>query len=485
MIDLKSALIGYADWIGYGHAERADAWLQRLQMNAAELASFNAQPHSSAVHYRARPATLLPPNGNISASTSTLVADASAALKRAIANSHLNAFTWIADSAPSCGPGFLSGVPIVIKDLMAVKGVPLTGGSRATEGEPAEQDAEVVARLKRAGAAVIATTNLHELAYGVTSDNPHFGRVQNPAAPICMPGGSSGGSAAAISAGIVKGAIGTDTAGSIRVPAACCGVVGFKPSYDVLPRAGIMDLAPSLDHVGPMGNSVATCATLFAAMLDLHAEPQWAWRDLSGCHIVRLIGYFEQPLDPEVRAVLDNAIDALTGDLAYCTESEIEGVELSAALQFNTICAEASEVHARLLQLRAERLGEDVRVRLEIGNFLPGPWYVKAQRLRTKLAEHIDALFEHADFLICPTMRAPAPAIGAVQVEIGGHPYPLHTAVTNLTMPFNLVGLPAITVPWGRSAAGVPIGLQLVGKRGTDWQLLAVAARLEAVRGTV
>lgn len=483
MNDLKNALIGYADWIGYGHPERADAWLKRLQINAPELASFRDQPRSLAAQYHASPSSLLPPDGNTSIFPPTLAADASAALKRAVANPHLNAFTWIADSTPSYGSGILSGVPIVIKDLMAVQGVPLTGGSKATDSQPAQQDAEVVARLKRAGVAVIAATNLHELAYGITSDNPRFGRVQNPVAPNCIPGGSSGGSAAAIAAGIVKAALGTDTAGSIRVPAACCGVVGFKPSYDVLPRTGIIDLAPSLDHVGPMGNSVSTCATLFAAMLDLHAEPQWAWRDLANRRIARLTGYFDQPLDPEVRAALDAAIDLLAGDGAHCTKAEIDGVEISAALQFNTICAEASEVHAQLLQQRGQQLGEDVRVRLEIGSFLPAPWYVKAQRLRSDLAARIHALFEYADFLICPTMRTPAPPVGAVHVEIDGRLYPLHTAVTHLTMPFNLVGMPAISVPWGRSAAGVPIGLQLIGKRGTDWQVLAVAARLEAVRG--
>ena len=190
-------------------------------------------------------------------------------------------FTWLSDKTPRHEPGFLGGMPVAVKDLMAVTGIPMSGGSAAVEDATALRDAEVIARLRRAGAVFIGATNLHELAYGITSDNPRFGRVTNPAVPDRIPGGSSGGSAAAIAAGIVHVALGTDTAGSIRVPAACCGIVGFKPSYDVLPRDGVMDLAPSLDHVGPLGRTVADTAALFAAMLDLPSMPAWRTRPTS------------------------------------------------------------------------------------------------------------------------------------------------------------------------------------------------------------
>lgn len=482
MSNLEGALAAYAGWLGCNHPQRAAAWLQRLQINEPELALFRSLPPSAQAAYQASAATLLPPDGNLPGRQADLAADAGAALHRAGAHPELNAFTWIADTTPAPGPGILCGVPIVVKDLMAVQGVPLTGGSRAIDRQPTE-DSEVIARLRRAGAVIVAAGNLHELAYGITSDNPRHGRVVNPAAPDRIPGGSSGGSAAAVAAGIVQAAIGTDTAGSIRVPAACCGVTGFKPSYDVLPRAGVMDLAPSLDHVGPICDSVGACATLFTAMLGLAEEPAWAWRDLSGRRVARLMGYFDEPLDPEVRAAMAAAMQALAGDGAQCSEASIEGIEASAALQFNTICAEATDVHAQLLQAHGGLLGEDVRVRLEIGHFLPGAWYLKAQRLRAELVSRMEALLQTVDFLVCPSMRTPAPPVGQPQVAIDHRSYPLHTAVTHLTMPFNLAGLPAISVPFGLSAEGVPIGLQIVGRRGADWQVLAAAARLEAVRG--
>jgi aspartyl-tRNA(Asn)/glutamyl-tRNA(Gln) amidotransferase subunit A len=239
---------------------------------------------------------------------------------------------------PATGAGLLAGAPIVVKDLMAVKGLPLTGGTRALDAAPAREDAAVVARLRAAGAAIIGLTNLHELAAGITSDNVHFGRVVNPASPDRVPGGSSGGTAAAIAAGIVRMGVGTDTAGSIRIPAACCGIAGFKPSYDVVPRAGVLDLAPTLDHVGPLAASVDDCARLFAAMLGLTEMPRWTQASLGGRRVARLGGYFAEPLDPEVRAALDAAFAALASDGASRVEHAIDGIERVPAIQFHTLC---------------------------------------------------------------------------------------------------------------------------------------------------
>ena len=337
-----------------------------------------------------------------------------------------------------------------------------------------------LARLKRHGAVVIGLANLHELAYGITSDNPRFGRVVNPAARDRIPGGSSGGSASAIAAGIVRGAVGTDTAGSIRIPAACCGIVGFKPSYDALPRDGVLDLAPSLDHVGPMGRDVPDCAALFAAMLDLPDMPAWTRRNLRGVRIARLRGYFDAPLDADVRAAVDQASREAAHDGASIADADVAGIELAPAIQLNTIAPEATAIHLERLAQRGDVLGEDVRVRLEVGQFVPGAWYVKAQRLRTTLVRAIERAFDDADLLLCATLRAPAPRVGAARVDIEGRAYPLHTAMTQLTMPFNLSGLPAIALPWSRSHDGVPISLQIVGRRGDDWRVLAAAERLQA-----
>jgi Asp-tRNA(Asn)/Glu-tRNA(Gln) amidotransferase A subunit family amidase len=509
MSSLKETLAGFADWLGHGHVHRADAWVARLEINQPEIEAFQALASPNVSPYLAMPAALLPADGDPAASPAANPAanpaadpppdagsapplDAGAALERARAHPDWHIFITLADAAaiadgtaaPKQGSGqtqrkgFLAGMPVAIKDLMAVQGFPLTCGSGAGGTDPGH-DATVVARIRGAGGVVVGTTNLHELAYGITSNNPHHGRVVNPAAPDRIPGGSSGGSAAAIAAGMAVAAVGTDTAGSIRVPAACCGVVGLKPSYGLLPVTGIADLAPSLDHVGPMAATVEDCASLFAAMADLSAVPAWRYSSLKGKRIAELGGYFDQPLDPEVRAAVKAAMAAAAQDGAACSTLELTGADMAPALQFQTICPEATAVDGERLRDHPETLGEDVRVRLEIGNFLPGHLYVKAQRLRHVLARNFDDAFANADFFVCATMRAPAPAVGATTVSIEGHAYPLHTAVTQLTLPFNLTGLPALSLPWTTSADGVPIGIQIVGPRGADWQVLAVAERLQ------
>jgi Asp-tRNA(Asn)/Glu-tRNA(Gln) amidotransferase A subunit family amidase len=484
MPSLRDALIGYADWQGYRHAERADAWLARLEMTRPEIDYFRAQPTPDCPPYLPVAVAVAKPAG-IEADwpgrpAGSAQESASAALARARQHASLAAFSWLPETVPEAGGGWLAGLPVAVKDLMHVTGFPLTGGSAAFDRVTSTRDAEVVARLRRAGAVFIGFANLHEFAYGITSDNPHFGRVVNPAAPGRIPGGSSGGSAAAIAAGIVTAALGTDTAGSIRIPAACCGIAGFKPSYDALPRTGVLDLATSLDHVGPMGRTVADCAALFAAMLCLPGIPPWTYTSLSGTTLCRLKGYFEEPLDPEVRAALDEAIAAAAADGAACTEGTVDGADAGPAIQLMTLAPEAGAVHAQRLRERGHLLGEDVRVRIEAGQFIPGYWYAKAQRMRGRFAEAVDAAFGGSDVLVCPTLRTPAPAVGASGVRIGAREYALHTAVTQLTMPFNLSGLPAISIPWTQSADGVPICLQVVGRRGADWRTLAVAHRLEA-----
>lgn len=480
MTDLAKTLGGFADWLGYPRGERAAAWLARLEVNRPEIEAFRAAPIPDAPQYVARPAALAPADGLTSGERSRPI-DPRDSLAKARASASLNAFTFLPDKLGTPGSGILAGVPIAVKDLMQVAGMPLSGGGKAMGRPVATRDAAIVARLKRAGAVVVGLTNLHEFAYGITSDNAHFGRVVNPAAASRIPGGSSGGSAAAVAAGIVRHAIGTDTAGSIRVPAACCGTVGFKPSYDMLPRDGVVDLAASLDHVGPMTRSVDDSATMFAAMLGMDAMPRWMRRDLSGVRAARLGGYFTDPLDPEVGAALDEAMAALARDGAHIGEASVPGVEMSAALLLMTIAPEATGFHADRLRDRGDDFGEEVRVRLEMGFFFPSHWYLKAQRMRFVLVANIQAAFADADVLVCPTMRTAAPAVGESRIAIGGKSYALHTGVTNFTQPFNLAGLPAVSVPWTLSKDGAPISIQLVGPRGHDWRVLSLAERLEAL----
>lgn len=480
MVAFDDTLVGFAGWLGYPRGERAAAWLARLEVNRPEIEAFRAVPIPDAPQYVARPATLAPPEG-ISSGERSRAIEPEAALAKARESASLHAFTFLPDKLAAPGKGILAGVPIVVKDLMQVAGMPLSGGGKAMGRPVASRDAEIVARMKRAGAVVVGLTNLHEFAYGITSDNVHFGRVVNPAAPARIPGGSSGGSGAAVAAGIVRHATGTDTGGSIRVPAACCGTVGFKPSYDVLPREGVIDLAASLDHVGPITKSVDDSAAMFAAMLGLDSMPRWMRRDLSGVRAARLGGYFAEPLDPEVAAAVEDAMAALARDGARRGEASVPGAEISAALLLMTIAPEATGFHADRLRDRGEDFGEEVRVRLEMGFFFPSHWYLKAQRMRSVLVASIEAAFADANILVCSTMRTTAPAVGESRIAIGGKSYALHTGVTNFTQPFNLSGLPAISVPWTTAKDGAPISIQLVGRRGDDWRVLAVAQRLESM----
>ncbi len=478
MSRMTEALAAYAAWLGPAQEGDAAAWVARLALNQPEIDRLRDADLPADGIYQPQATRPAAPSGTLP--PRPIAADAVAtAMARARASSELRIFNAIAEEAPRPEPadGFLAGLPIVVKDLMAVRGFPLTGGTQARPAVVAEADAAAVALLRAQGACIVGTVNLHELAYGITSANPHFGAVVNPKAPDRTPGGSSGGTAAAIAAGIVDAGLGTDTAGSIRIPAACCGVVGFKPSYDAVPRQGAMDLAQSLDHIGPLGTRVADCAELFAALRGLPQVPDWQRRSLRGVRIARLGGYFEEPLDAAVADALEQAATALESAGASVARQHLVRVEDAAAIQFATICAEASATHADILDSRG--LGDDVRARLAIGRFLPGFWYVKAQHMRAAMVREMESVLQDTDFWITPTLRTPAPPAGATEVTIGDARYPLHTALTNLTMPFNLSGLPAICIPWGRNTEGVPLSVQLVGRRGSDWSLLALADALE------
>jgi oxamate carbamoyltransferase len=479
---LAGALAIYAQWIGCGDPERAALWVDRLGMNQEELARFRDAPYVAGPAYVPQLAVLeTPARHAVFAKQCMSGPDADTALRQARAMAHMCLFTHVADSLQEPVHGYLRGAPFAVKDLIGVAGMPRTAGSASEGREPFPRDAICVAAMKRHGGVVIGLANLHELAFGASSANPVFGTVVNPAAPHCIPGGSSGGSAAVVAAGVVPVALGTDTGGSIRIPAACCGVVGFKPSYEAVSREGVIEVGQSLDHVGPIGRTVLDCAYAFAALTDLQEFPCLRNRPLDGLRVARLGGHFEQPLDPEVRLALDSACERMRFDGAQVETTIVEGAELASAVYFVTVLSESGCEHAERLRLHAPRLGADVRVRLETASFVPGTWYLKAQRMRRRLAERLESQFETADVLMCATMRAPAPRLGATGIDIDGKRYSLHAAVSDLTLPFSLTGLPAISIPWGTSREGVPIGLQIIGDRGKDWKVLEVARRLECL----
>src|SRR5579884_121181 len=377
----------------------------------------------------------------------------------------------------SAGPrGPLHGVPIAHKDLIYTAGVRTTSGSKLFADFVPACNAAVVDGFERAGAVMVGKTNLHELAYGITSENPHFGAVRNPHDPSRSAGGSSGGAGVAVATGMALLATGTDTGGSIRIPAAWCGVVGFKPTYGVVSRAGVQPLGFTLDHIGPLAQTVADAALAFDVMCGR------ARRELTpaarGVRIGIPVNFCFDVIDAQVK-------DALLGFARRCAEAGAELIEVRVpdwdALNATArliLLAEASALYQPYLNRRGD-FGEDVYRLLQQGRLIPAIDYLNAQRMRTVFRAEFACLFGTIDVLLTPTTPATAPPIGQRNIELAGATHDTRILATRLMRGVNAVGLPAISLPCGRDRDGLPIGAQLIGRAGRDARLLDVAAALE------
>jgi aspartyl-tRNA(Asn)/glutamyl-tRNA(Gln) amidotransferase subunit A len=373
-------------------------------------------------------------------------------------------------------PGPLHGVPVAVKDLVDVAGVVTAAGSTKLAGNLAARDAEVVARLRASGAVVVGKTRTHEFAYGVVTPG-----TVNPWDPGRIAGGSSGGSAAAVAAGLVPAALGSDTAGSIRIPAACCGVVGLKPTFGRVPATGVWPLSWSCDHVGPIAATVADVALLDAVLAggtaDRGADPPGLGP--GGPRIGRLVGDDLGPVDPAVTGAVDELCRRLETEGATLEEVELP-LRAARGAVATIVLAEAAAAHARLLaETGQDGYSRAMLAMIRIGQSALAGEYLTGLRYRGRFVAEIEGLLAGRDALLLPTLPCVAPPIGQRTVTLAGEEVGVQAALTRLPGPFNCSGSPVLSLPAGR-VGDLPVGVSLVGRIGGDRDLLRLAAWVEA-----
>jgi aspartyl-tRNA(Asn)/glutamyl-tRNA(Gln) amidotransferase subunit A len=379
--------------------------------------------------------------------------------------------------------GPLLGIPISLKDIIDLRNAPTTAASRVRDGHIARRDATVVGRLREAGAIFIGKTNLHEFALGTTNEDSAYGPVLHPLDSTRSPGGSSGGSAASVLAGMAYASIGTDTGGSIRIPSSACGLVGLKATIGELPTDGIVPLSETLDHVGPMCLSVEDTALLYGVLRGISNPEPLASRDVRGMRFGIPRAYFLDLLDAQVAARFDEACERLRTAGAILDDVMIRHTKEIGTIYVHIALPEAAAYHAATLDSRPQDYTENVRLRLEMGRYILAEDYVRAQRGRHALTREVREALGGRDGLLLPSMPVPATRLGVPTVSIGGTEETVRNITLRLTQLFNITGHPAISLPCGRTDEGLPVGLQIVGTRNRTPELLQVAASLERTLG--
>ncbi|MBD2022377.1 AtzE family amidohydrolase [Leptolyngbya sp. FACHB-36] len=416
-------------------------------------------------------------------------------------NATLNCFTTVlaeqalADAAAidqaiaqGSNPGPLAGVPFAVKDLFDVAGISTLAGSKINaENPPATQDATLVDRLKQAGAVLVGALNMDEYAYGFVTENSHYGPTRNPHDLNRMTGGSSGGSAAAVAAGLVPLTLGSDTNGSIRVPASLCGIFGLKPTYGRLSRAGAYPFVGSFDHVGPFARSVRDIALVFDILqgpdpadpvctdrLPDPCQPQLA-RGIDGLRIAIADGYFQSGAEPDVL----EAVEQVASALGTAQRVTIPEAHRARAAAFVITASEGSNFHLERLRQRPQEFDPATRDRFLAGALTPATWYLQAQRFRRWYRDRMRELFQQVDVILAPTTPCPAPLIGQTMMTIDGQEVLLRPNLGLYTQPLSFIGLPIISVPVQRPGQ-LPLGVQLIAAPYQEAFVLRVAAYLEA-----
>lgn len=384
-------------------------------------------------------------------------------------------------------PGPLAGVPFAVKNLFDVRGLPTLAGSRINRDRPpATTDACLVTRLVEAGAVLVGTLNMDEYAYGFTTENTHYGATRNPHDTARSAGGSSGGSGAAVAAGLATFTLGSDTNGSIRVPSAHCGVFGLKPTFGRLPRTGSYPFVASLDHLGPLGRSATDLATVYDVMQghDPHdpacrsaaVEPVSAELDrgIEGLRIARAVGYFERNAQPRIVECVAKAASSLGARASV----DLGEVEQARAAAYVITAVEGAELHASDLRTRPYDFEPHIRDRMRANALLPAQWYVRAQRFRARFHRQLMSVFKDVDVLLAPSTPWCATLIGQETVNLNGREVPTRPSTGLLTQPISFIGLPVAAVPVG-SVDGLPVGMQIIAPPWREDLCLRVARALE------
>ncbi len=378
--------------------------------------------------------------------------------------------------------GPLAGVPISVKDLIRTIDAPTTAGSRMFgDGLPPTEDAPVVRRLRKLGAIIVGKANLHEVALGVTSENEHFGPARNPWNAEFVAGGSSGGSASSVAAGFCTASIGTDTRGSIRIPSSACGVTGIKPTYGLLPVDGVIPLAPSLDHVGPIAHTVTDAAWMLGAMTGNKATFDRfvkALRQSTRSLVIGISEYHLRDVDDDILRAFDKALKVLSPlckEIRDVTIEDIDGVQEASAV---IASSEAYAYHEHELKKNSKSYGPLVRKRLEEGAKRTAVDYVRAMEKRRQVRRAFAKAFSQVDILVGVTLPTTPSRIGETEVTTHDKTERVVDAFTRLNGPQNMARVPAMTIPCGL-AKGLPIGLQLIAAEGKDDALISMGAAFQ------
>jgi aspartyl-tRNA(Asn)/glutamyl-tRNA(Gln) amidotransferase subunit A len=384
--------------------------------------------------------------------------------------------------------GPLQGIPISIKDNFWTRGIRTTAGSKILARFVPDRDSHVAAQLARAGAILLGKTNMHEFAYGITNVNPHFGHTSNPWARDRMTGGSSGGSASAVAAGMGFASLGTDTGGSIRIPAALCGIVGLKPTYGLVSLEGVVPLSESLDHAGPLARSVTDLCIVLEAVAGKYpkGQPPPDYRKLRKFRPRHFrLGwpkqYFFERLDGEVRRAVETAAKCLESLGGRVEEISLPRLGDSADAGTSIALAEATRYHESqgYFPARAKEYDEDVAKRLRMGRDVRAVDYLRAFEVKREIVRDFSAAFERVDVILAPTLPVSAPRLNQWEVEIAGEKETVRSAFVRLNRPANFTGHPAISVPCGFTREGLPLGLQLIAPHWGEARLLAIALAYE------